>query len=452
MNQESTSAGKFALPRDCSTDSRPARLSMGRSLTRRAVSRRAVLRGSGVALSLPWLSAMKPAMAAPPVAPQRFVAVTLGLGLLADNLFPETAGRGYEPSRYLAGLQDLRDSVSVVSGVSHPGVKGGHRAEASILTATPMGSSGGDKNTVSIDQLMAKHLGQATRFPSLVLSTGGNTSPCYTETGAMIPPQESPSRLFSQLFVDDSDADRTRQANRIRQGRSIMDLVGDDAKRLQNQLGAGDRDRLDAYFTSVRNLEKRMSETEKWSHLPKPIVGVPAPIDVNDPSDLIGRQRTMFDVIKLALQTDSTRFVTLHIPGAGGVIPIEGVDEGYHNLSHHGLDEDKLAQLALVETGLVNQWGEFVRQLKGEQESDANLLDHTSVLLTSNLGNASNHDNRNMPVLLAGGPFRQGGHLAFDRQNNYPLPNLFVSILQGVGLETDRFGTSTGTMRGLDFA
>ncbi len=430
---------------------RRSSLQMGQFVTGRAVNRRAILRGSGVAISLPWLSAMNPALAAPSASPpQRFVAMTLGLGLVADNLFPASGGRDYEPSLYLNGLQDIRSDVTVVSGVSHPGVKGGHRAEASILTASPMGSSGRAKNTISIDQLMAKHLGEATRFPSLVLSTGGSSSPCYTENGAMIPPEDQPSRLFARLFVDDSEKERERQAERVRQGRSIMDLVGEDAKSLQHQLGAGDRDRLDAYFTSVRDLEKRMAETEKWAQLPKPVVGVAAPIDVNDPSDLIGRQKTMCDVIKLALQTDSTRFISLHIPGAGGVIPIDGVDQGYHNLSHHGLDETKLAQLALVEAAIVNQWSDFVRQLRREQESDSQLLDHTTVLLTSNLGNASNHDNRNMPVLVAGGPFRHGQHLAFDRGNNYPLPNLFVSILQGVGMETDRFATSSGTMQGLE--
>ena len=421
---------------------------------RRVLDRRTVLRGSGVAMSLPWLTAMRPSFAAADTAapPKRFVAMTLGLGLVAENLFPSSAGREYEPSKYMSALQDIRDQVTVVSGVSHPGVKGGHRAEASILTASPMGTSGRAKNTISIDQLMAKYLGEATRFPSLVLSTGGSTSPCYTENGAMIPPQDRPSRLFNMLFVNDSPQERKLQAERVRQGRSIMDLVGEDAKSLQSQLGAGDRDRLEAYFTSVRDLEKRMAESEKWAKLPKPKVDASAPVDINDPSDLIGRQKTMCDVLSLALQADSTRFISLHIPGAGGVIPIEGVDEGYHNLSHHGRDESKLAQLALVEAAIIGQWGDFLRELNRVQDSEASLLDHTTVLMTSNLGNASNHDNRNMPVLLAGGGFRHGQHLAFDRDKNYPLPNLYVSILQRVGLEIDQFATSTGTMGGLEVA
>ena len=425
-------------------------LQLGRMIGGKSLGRRSVLRGGGVAMSLPWLTAMQPAMGSTASAsPQRFVAVTLGLGLVASNLVPEQAGTGYVPSRYLKEMDDIRDRYTVFSGVSHPGVKGGHRAEASILTASPMGSSGRAKNTISLDQYLAKYRGDQTRFPSLVLSTGGSTSPCYTENGAMIPPLDRASKLFSLLFVDESPKVRTQQEQRVKEGRSIMDLVGAEAKSLQQQLGAGDRDRLDAFFTSVRDLEKRMAETEKWAQLPKPKVDLAAPVDITNPSDLIGRQKTMCQLMKLALQTDSTRYITLHLPGAGGVIPIQGVDQGYHNLSHHGMDEAKLEQLALVETALINEWADFLRSLRDHSDASGDLLGSTSVLLTSNLGNASNHDNRNMPVLFAGGPFQHGQHLAFDQRNNYPLPNLFVSVLQANDLEIDRFATSTGTMDGL---
>lgn len=425
-------------------------LQLGRMIGGKSLGRRSVLRGGGVAMSLPWLTAMQPAMGSTASAsPQRFVAVTLGLGLVASNLVPEQAGKGYVASRYLTEMDDIRDRYTVFSGVSHPGVKGGHRAEASILTASPMGSSGRAKNTISLDQYLAKYRGDQTRFPSLVLSTGGSTSPCYTENGAMIPPLDRASKLFSLLFVDESPKVRTQQEQRVKEGRSIMDLVGAEAKSLQQQLGAGDRDRLDAFFTSVRDLEKRMAETEKWAQLPKPKVDLAAPVDITNPSDLIGRQKTMCQLMKLALQTDSTRYITLHLPGAGGVIPIQGVDQGYHNLSHHGMDEAKLEQLALVETALINEWADFLRSLRDHSDASGDLLGSTSVLLTSNLGNASNHDNRNMPVLFAGGPFQHGQHLAFDQRNNYPLPNLFVSVLQANGLEIDRFATSTGTMDGL---
>lgn len=419
---------------------------------RRRLSRRTILRGAGAAMALPWLHAMNSAWAAPEKQqpPRRFVAMTLGLGLHAENLFPSQPGRGYEASPYLKPLAHIRDKVTVISGVSHPGVSGGHRAEASMLTAAPMSGSAQSRNTISLDQLLAKHLGNHTRFPSLVLGLSGSNSPSYTENGAMIPAEDSPAQLFTRLFVNDSPAEKRQQAERARQGQSIMDLVADDAKALERQLGAGDRDRLDAYFTSVRELERRLVESEAWAHRPKPRVSVPKPIDIANPNDFVGRQRLMSDLVKLALATDSSRFVTLHFGGSGGVVPIPGVEEGYHSLSHHGQDDEKLAQLALVETEIVRAWGDFLRDLQATDDHGGNLLDHTSVLLTSNLGNASSHDNRNMPVLFAGGGFRHGQHLAFDRKNNYPLPNLYLSVMQRSGLEQPRFATSTGTMTGLE--
>ena len=421
---------------------------------RRQLNRRTILRGLGTSMALPWLSAMRPAFAnseesAPP---RRFVSMTLGLGLIGENLNPSEAGFGYTPSRYLTAIDDLRDHFTVISGSSHPGVTGGHRAEASILTANPVGSSGKAKNTISIDQYMAMHLGNETRFPSLVLSSNGSNSPCYTENGAMIPAESSPSRLFSKLFVNDSPKRQAENAARVKQGRSIMDLVADDAKRLSKQLGAGDRDRLDQYFTSVRELESRLAASEAWALKPKPKVDYKKPVDIRDRNDFIGQQRLMSDVIRLALETDSTRFISYHLGTGGGVVPIDGVNEGYHTLSHHGRDEDKLDQLAIVESEIVAAWGQFLRDLLATNEQGDNVLDNTCVLLTSNLGNASNHDNRNMPVLFAGGHFKHGQHLEFDRRNNYPLPNLFVNTLQHVGMETDSFASSTGTLRGLETA
>jgi len=418
---------------------------------RRALPRRTLLRGSGVALAVPWLSAMQAAFGetAAPNPPRRFVAMTLGLGLVADNLNPSTAGRDYKPSRYLEALEDIRDRFTVVSGASHPNVSGGHRAEASLLTAAPMTASAQTRNTVSLDQLLAKHLGGETRFPSLVLGLGGS-SPSYTEQGSMIPAEDSPARLFTRLFVADSPEQRKRQAERARQGQSIMDLVADDTKSLERELGVGDRDRLDAYYTSVRELEKRLVASEAWVNKPKPKVDVTKPVDIGNPNDFVGRQRLMSDMVRLALVTDSTRFITLHLGGSGGVVPIEGVDEGYHSLSHHGRDEEKLAQLALVETEIVKSWGDFLRGLTAAEEGEGSVLDRTTVLLTSNLGNASSHDNRNMPVLLAGGGFKHGSHLAFDQQKNHPLPNMFLSVLRQTGLEADSFGSSTGTMPGLE--
>lgn len=417
------------------------------------LDRRTVLKGAGVTLALPWLSAMQKAAAsdASDSPPQRFVAMTLGLGLVADNLNPAEAGSDYKPSRYLEKIDDLRDSYTVISGSSHPGVTGGHRAEASLLTANPVGSSGKAKNSISVEQLMAKHLGNQTRFPSLVLSNSGSSSPSYTDSGAMIPAESSPSRLFSQLFVDESPAELKVRTGRVAQGRSIMDLVSDDAKQLTRSLGKGDQDRLDDYFTSVRELEKRLADSEAWAKRPKPKVDAKKPVDISNGNDFVGRQRLMCDIIRLALQTDSTRFISFHLGGSGGVVPLPGVQEGYHSLSHHGLDQEKLEQLAIVEEEIIVAWGQFLRDLSSTKDMAGNLLNNTSVLLTSNLGNASNHSNQNMPVLIGGGGFKHGQHLAFDKKKNYPLPNLYVSLLQRVGMETDQFASGKSTMNGLEF-
>lgn len=419
---------------------------------RHQLDRRTVLRGAGVSMALPWLSAMAPARAAEGTErpPQRFVAMTLGLGLVGDNLNPLESGKDYQPSLYLRPLQDLRDRFTVVSGSSHPGVTGGHRAEASLLTANPVGSTGKAKNTISLDQLMAKHLGQATRFPSLVLSNGGSNSPSYTDSGSMIPAESSPGRLFRQLFIDETPAERAAMRRSLAQGRGIMDLVGEDARRLARTLGKGDVDRLEAYYTSVRDLEQRLAANQDWADRPKPKVDAKRPVDISNANDFVGRQRLMSDVVRLALQTDSTRFISYHLGGSGGVVPLPGVLEGYHALSHHGQDQDKLTQLAIVEGEIIASWGQFLRDLAETPDGDRSLLDSTSVLLTSNLGNGSNHSNTNMPVLLGGSGFRHGQHLAFDKKNNYPLTNLYVSLLQRVGMETDRFASGTSTMTGLE--
>ena len=404
-------------------------------------------------MALPLLGAMQPAMARGAEAsdaPKRFVAMTLGLGLHAPNLNPEQSGRNYKPSRYLKPINDMRDKFTIISGSSHPGVTGGHRAEASILTANPAGASGRAANSISIDQHLAKHLGGETRFPSLILSSTGSNSPSYTENGSMIPAEDSPSALFKRLFVNDSKRQQQRQTKLIQEGRSIMDLVQEDAKRLERELGKGDQQRLDAYYSSVRDLEKRLAATQEWARKPKPKVDSKQPVDIGNRNDFVGRQKLMSEMIRLALQTDSSRFIVYHLGSSGGVLPIKGVKEAYHSLSHHGRDEAKLEQLALIEQAIVSSWGAFIRALGSIDEDGTSLLDRTAVLLTSNLGNASNHSNKNMPVLLAGGGFKHGQHLAFDQKKNYPLPNLFVSLMQSLGMESDTFASGNSTMTGLE--
>jgi hypothetical protein len=319
-----------------------------------------------------------------------------------------------------------------------------------ILTARPNLSGSNFRNGISLDQLMVKHLGNQKRFPSLPLAVDAAMGTSFTELGAMISPETSPQRLFGRLFGKDTPQARQENLDRLREGRSVMDVVGAEAKAMQRRVGSGDRDKLDAFFTSVRELEEKLAADQAWADRPKPQVAAEPPKPVLNRADVIAVQRQMYELAALALQTDSTRFITLHIGGGGGKVPLEGVEEGYHNLSHHGLDPNKISQLSIVEEAQMSAWGDFLRRLQTVQEGNSTLLDQTMALFTSNLGNASAHDTKNMPVVLAGGGFRHGQHLAFDRKNNYPLPNLFVSMLQRLDLPYDKFVTGTAPMSGLE--
>ena len=421
------------------------------------LSRRTLLRGAGVAMSLPLLESMIPRAfaaaldagnAANGAGRQRMIAICTNLGVHTPYLWPNKPGRDYTPSPYLEPFKSVRNQLTVLSGVSHPGVDGGHAAEASFLTAAPHPGTSGFRNTISLDQFAVERLAPDTRFPSLTLNTAGG-SLSWTRSGVQIPADGSPSKLFAKLFLTGSAKEIDAQVRRIAEGRSVMDAVNAQAKQMSADVGKADRDKLDEYFTSVRDLEGKLQRSQAWTTRPKPVVAVQPPKDISDRADLIGRIRLMYDLVYLALQTDSTRIVTLNIECSGLVPPIEGVTEGHHSLSHHGKDPKKLEQLKAVELAEFAALAEFLGKLQGTKEESQTLLDRTMVLYGSNLGNASSHDNRNMPALLAGGGFRHAGHLAFDQQNNMPLCNLYVSMLQRMGVEADTFGSGKTTLNGL---
>jgi hypothetical protein len=217
-------------------------------------------------------------------------------------------------------------------------------------------------------------------------------------------------------------------------------------------VSATDRERLDQYFTAVREVEEQLVKSQEWSKRPKPKVSVAPPRDVASLADIIGRTRLMFDLAHLAIQTDSTRFITLKIDVVGAVPPIAGVKLDHHNLSHHGKDPEKLQQLQRIEVQQLTALGDFLGKLKQSKEGGETLLDRTMVLYGSNLGNASSHDTKNLPILLTGGGLKHGKHLAFDRKNNVPLCKLYVSMLQRLGAEVDRFGSGSGRLAGLELA
>jgi hypothetical protein len=266
----------------------------------------------------------------------------------------------------------------------------------------------------------------------------------------LIPADNSPSKVFARLFLEGRADDVQDQLRRLEDGRSILDDVSDQAKSLRSGLGSEDRDKLDEYLTSVRELEQRMVNDESWAKKPKPKVNVEPPKDIPNAADLIGRTRLIFDLSHLALQTDSTRLITIMLAGSTFAPPIEGVSLGHHDLSHHGKDPSKLAQLKIVEEETMKTVRDLLTKLKQSQEADSNLLDRTTVFLGSNLGDGSSHSTKNLPVFLAGGGFQHGQHLPFDPNNPPPLCNLYVNMLQRMGIETGKFGTSTGTLTGLE--
>lgn len=415
---------------------------------KKRIPRRTFLRGAGVAIALPALDCMAPeARAAGPEAGEsrRMAAINFELSFHPPNLIPEHAGRDYELTPYLDPLGDLRDDFTIISGTSHPGVDGGHAANRSWLTCAPHPGAANFKNSISIDQLAAKEIGSRTRFAYLAMGDGGLS---VSANGVQIPAHPYPSEHFRSMFLDGPPDEKERQIERLREGQSVLDAVLDGARRMRARVSQCDQRKLDEYFTSVREAELQIQKAQEWQHKPKPKVDVEPPADNRDGNDIINRARQLYDVMYLALLTDSTRLVTFSVGDSNAIATLPGVSMNYHDLSHHGQEPEKLKQLGIVESEHVRAFGDFLRRLKGAAEGDSNLLARTMVMMGSHM-HSGGHDNRNLPIILAGGGFRHGQHLAFDRDNNYPLANLYVSMLQRLGLEVDRFGSSTGTMTGL---
>jgi len=424
-------------------------------MTTMNIERRRFLRATGVSLALPWLDLLAAEAKRPSASatPRRMVCICAPLGLHPDYFFPQQAGRSYALSPYLEILGEFRDKFTVVSGLAHAGMGSSfaHQASARFLTGVPGAGRPGFRNAISLDQFAAEHIGTQTRFSSLALSGEGAGGLSWTRTGALIPADNSPAKVFARLFLEGKSEEVKEQMRRLEDGRSILDDVGDQAKSVRSKLGGEDRDKLDEYLTSIRELERRMVNDQSWARKPKPKVDVKPPTDVTNTADLISRTRLLFDLTHLALQTDSTRLITIMLGGSTYAPPIQGVTLGHHDLSHHGKDPSKLAQLKIVEVETMKTVRDLLMRLKQSKEDSSTLLDRTSVFLGSNLGDGSSHSTSNLPVLLAGGGFKHGQHLHFDPKNPPPLCNLYVNLLQGLGIETDKFGTSAGTLTGLEF-
>jgi hypothetical protein len=416
---------------------------------RTPIPRRQFLRAGAVCVALPALEAMLPrrATAAEFASPKRLLLIGRNLGLHAPYLFPEKAGPGYESTRYLGHLDENRGKFTLFSGVSHPRYSH-HTSEPGLFTGVEWDRikepAKWMRNSVSLDQFAAAKLGSDTRYRNLVI--GQQTRDLsWTTKGIPVPAERSQLAVFRQLFTDGSPDEVGNEMHRLKTGRSILDQVNAQAKSLGRTLGKEDRDRMDLMFSSVRDAELGLVRNEAWLTKPKPRIDY-APPKAEPSASLLSQRLTLwFDIIRLALQTDSTRVILLTL-GEAGRPSIEGLTLAHHDASHHGKDDTKIEQLALIEEAELKVFNQFLSGLQQVREGVETLFDHTTLLSASNLGNASAHTCENLPVLLAGGGFKHQGHILKDRKENTPLSNLYVRVLQNLGIESDTFGTSTGVL------
>ena len=431
--------------------------------------RRHFLKHAGIAVGLPFLDSMLPSIghgAEPAAPPRRMVCIGVPFGFDPTAFVPVTTGRDYVLPSHLTHLADYRDDFTVISGLSHPNTGGGgHKAEAVMLTGAPYPDySHNLKNTVSVDQAFAARFRGETRYESFVLSTQGQ-SLSVTANGVAIPAIDRPSEVFKKLFLAATPAEMDAEIRRIDEGRSMLDFVGERAKSLNRQISTADRQRVDEYFESVRDVERQLKMAREWVNRPKPAPIGSEPRDIADRQQQKAKFQLMIDMIHLALVTDSTRAISLMTFGM------------HHDLSHHGKEPKKLDACRQVEVELMQVFGGLLAKLKSANEGGSTLLDSTMVMMTSNLRDGNTHWTYNLPTILAGGGFQHGQHLAFNRpyldevnqeltaapgtkvstekkiplmgQDQQPLCNLYTSMLRQGGIEIDRFSTATGTLEGL---
>ena len=417
--------------------------------------RRLLLKSAGLTLTLPMLQSAPAAVASERAKPdesdfaegtaKRLICVGSNLGLYRKAFYPNQTGEQYETTTLLEPLERHRQDFTVFSGFDHRAANG-HRNWDNFLCGRRIGD-------VTLDQIAAETIGASTRFESLQLCAGGipKQRMVFSRQGVPLPMVNRPSVIYKKLFA--SADDRARSEYLLKSGRSALDLVREDAKQLELTVGKDDKQKLSEYFTSLRELEQRMSRQLK--HLADDAVEVDYELPAYDPvapTLMLECERLMFDLMALALQTDSTRVATLFIAGLGQVFTLDGqtLRAGYHALSHHGNDPDLIRDLIRVETEHMKCLARFLSQLKQKTDADGRpLLDTTVVMFGTGMGDASRHSNRDLPTLVAGGGLKHGRHLAADPQDarGLQLGDVFVSILKQLGSPVESF---SGTSRGID--
>ena len=402
----------------------------------------------GTALTFPWFSNLALHANEPQQAPRRIVCIGLDFGLRPESFFPATEGPELELTPLLKPLERWSKNVTVFSQLEHPGVQGGHYGVHAFLSGVRREQSAGFKDgCVTLDQLAEEHLGGLTRFPSLCLGVGGGDAISWTRSGIAVPKLEDPGAVFEMLFRPQRKAAEEARRTELTENESVLALIARDARRVAPHLDRWDREKMDEFMGAMRDFERANATRAAWLDKPLPVTDGKKPAWKND--DCMERVRANFDVAALALQADATRIITLNIGGALPVTNIPGINRGYHDLSHSGQDPDKLRQLHLIESALMAELDHFLERLATTKDvGGRSLLESTAVVFGSGMGNASAHANTNLPVVLAGGGFKHGRHLFFPKQgrSQTPLCNLFVTLLQQMGIERDQFGSSTGNL------
>lgn len=435
------------------------------------LSRRTLLRGAGVCVALPLLEAMTQREAFADLGnegkpPARAVFVYVPNGVNIEKWMPQQLGGSFTLSPTLECLSEFRNEFSVLSGLSHPQAKAGHSGADTWLTGADLvGAAGYDyRNSISVDQLAARHLGQHTRFPSLELSTSGGTGqPGYSHTlafndqGTPLPAEKNPRVVFNRLFANESGISLLKKRQRFSHDSSILDTVLGNAKSLHRRLGKQDQRKLDEYLNSVREVEARIDRSNQWLNVRKPKVDQSELNLDATPSEATGSDdyfSVMFSLLHLALQTDTTRICSFQLAREAHAGYVQGlpIKANHHELSHHGGDQQMLDSLFLIDKFYLQQLAKFLQRLQSSQELGESLLDRTMVMYGSgmNNGRGGGHSPKNLPLLVAGGRslgLKQGQHLAFHDRT--PLSNLLLTFLHALNLSQDSFSDSSGTITGL---
>jgi hypothetical protein len=418
--------------------------------------RRNFLRGLGVSIALPAFDSLQAANEKrSSTNAKRFVCVSPSYGMNPAGFFPKNTGADYETPTLLKPLESHRSDLTIFTNLDHPGVGGGHGCSTTFLNGVEMKDVKDQPQRLhTLDQLLGERIGQATRFPSLLLGNGGVS---WSRAGTKLPTDSDPARVFAKLFVNDTPQLKQKTRQFIDEDASILDVVRQDTKRLNERLAKADKDKLDQFLTAIREVERKLKRQAEWIDIAKPKASDKVIRGGDDDDTIVDLEypyntSVMYDLMVIALQTNSTNVICYGHPGGNRLFPFDGISLGYHSLTHHGKRPDLLKELTIIETFYAAQFSRFLTKLKNTPDSHGqSLLESTVVLFGSGMGNASSHSSRNLPVMVAGGGLRGGSHHRFERhgRDGRALSDLFVTILQQLGLEQDTFSTSTSNLNHL---